>query len=48
MNAGFFDLVIGLVSLPFQLIQHVMYAAFDFVVFTVLNLGPYLPIQLGS
>lgn len=48
MDASLFDLVIGFVSLPFQLIRYVMFAALDFVVFNVLNLGTYLPIQLGS
>lgn len=48
MNPGLFDFVIGIVALPFQLIQDVVFAAMDFVVFTVLRLGPYLPLHLGS
>lgn len=39
------DLAISIFALPFQAVKFVIYAALNFLVFDVLQLGPYLPIE---
>jgi hypothetical protein len=38
--------ILGIISLPYELIRYVVFSALDFLAFQVLQLGPYLPIQL--
>mgnify|MGYP001593028592 CR=1 FL=1 len=38
--------ILSIISLPYQLVKFVMFSALDFLTFQVLQLGPYLPIQL--
>ena len=45
METNFIGLVIGIVSLPLQLVQLVVFTLMNFLVFDLLQLGPYLPIQ---
>ncbi len=41
-----FDLILAIIALPFQIIKELGFAIGNFIVFDVLNLGPFLPITL--
>ena len=41
-----FDLIIGLLSIPVQLMQQVVAVVGNLIVFDILGLGPFLPITL--
>lgn len=41
---GFLVLLISILTLPLQIIHQVIFGLGDFLVFDLLNLGPYLPI----
>ena len=43
---SFFELIIGLLSIPVQIMQQVVFSVGNFLVFDLLGLGPYLPITL--
>ncbi len=45
MQPSLIDLAIGVFALPFQAVKFVIYAVLNFLVFDVLQLGPYLPIE---
>ena len=47
MELDLFTLILTMISLPLQLMQYLIGSIGDFVVFDVLNLGPYLPISLN-
>ncbi len=44
--ASLFDLIIAIIALPFQIIHQLVFAIGDLLVFDILGLGPFLPIQL--
>jgi len=46
MEVTFFSLALTIVSVPFQLMHYLIWTALDTIAFDVLQLGPYLPIQL--
>ena len=41
-----FDLILAIIALPFQIIHELVFAIGDLLVFDILGLGPFLPIQL--
>ena len=41
-----FDLILAIIALPFQIIHELVFALGDLLVFDILGLGPFLPIQL--
>ncbi len=41
-----FDLILAIIALPFQIIQELVFAVGNLLVFDILGLGPSLPIQL--
>ncbi len=43
---SFFDLIISIIALPFQLIRFVVFEVGNTIVFDILGLGPFLPITL--
>ncbi len=45
MQPSLVDLAIGGLALPFLAVKFVVYAVLNFLVFDVLQLGPYLPIE---
>ena len=42
---GFFDFLISIVATPFLLLQFIIFSALDLLVFDILQLGPFLPIE---
>ena len=40
------DLILAIISLPFQIIHELVFALGDLLVFDLLGLGPFLPIRL--
>ncbi len=40
------DLILAIIALPFQIIHELVFAVGDLIVFDILGLGPFLPIQL--
>lgn len=46
LNFSWFDSLMSIIAFPFQLTQYVVVSTLDFLFFQVLQLGPYLPIQL--
>jgi len=43
-NTAFFDLL-NIITIPLQLVEYIVRSVLDILVFQVLQLGPYLPIQ---
>ena len=41
-----FDFILAIIALPFQIIHELVFAIGDLLVFDILGLGPFLPIQL--
>ncbi len=46
MDPTFFDLILAIIALPFQIIHDLVFAVGDLLVFDILRLGPILPITL--
>ena len=46
--SSIFLLILNILSIPLQVYRHLVFAGLDFLAFDVLQLGPYLPITLGS
>ena len=45
-SISLFDLILALISLPFQIMKEVVFGIGNLLVFDILGLGPYLPITL--
>ena len=43
---SFLELLLAIISLPFQIIQELVFGIGNVIVFDILGLGPYLPITL--
>lgn len=43
-TSWFFD-ILNIISFPLQLVEFIVNSALDILVFQILQLGPYLPIQ---
>ena len=43
---SFLDLILAIISLPFQIIRELVFGIGNLVVFDILGLGPFLPITL--
>ncbi len=43
---SFLDLILEIISLPFQMIRELVFGIGNLVVFDILGLGPFLPITL--
>lgn len=46
LDFSWFNSLMSIIAFPFHLTEYVVVSALDFLFFQVLQLGPYLPIQL--